>query len=340
LRKYNLFKEVQMLLSPIMPAAPDSVELAMHIPDGFLNLAISVIFWLVTIALLAIATRRTQNELGERQIPLMGIMAAFIFAAQMINFPVAGGTSGHMLGGALAAIVLGPWAGMLVMASVIGLQALLFQDGGLLVMGANIFNMGLLTVLIGYGLYRSVAGQSRGVRLTVSGVAAWLSVMAGALSTSLQLWLSGTSPLGIVMPAMLGVHALIGLGEALITVAALAFIMQTRPTLLEPTEVKARGGYGWVVAGLIVTLVVVLFSPLASANPDGLERVAEDLGFIGLGANAPYAILPDYTIPFLGETSLSTIVAGAIGALVVAAVAVGVGRLLRRRPAKPATEAG
>jgi cobalt/nickel transport system permease protein len=329
-----------MLLSPIMPAAPDSVELAMHIPDGFLNLAISVIFWLVTIALLAIATRRTQNELGERQIPLMGIMAAFIFAAQMINFPVAGGTSGHMLGGALAAIVLGPWAGMLVMASVIGLQALLFQDGGLLVMGANIFNMGLLTVLIGYGLYRSVAGQSRGVRLTVSGVAAWLSVMAGALSTSLQLWLSGTSPLGIVMPAMLGVHALIGLGEALITVAALAFIMQTRPTLLEPTEVKARGGYGWVVAGLIVTLVVVLFSPLASANPDGLERVAEDLGFIGLGANAPYAILPDYTIPFLGETSLSTIVAGAIGALVVAAVAVGVGRLLRRRPAKPATEAG
>lgn len=329
-----------MLLSPIMPAAPDSVELAMHIPDGFLNLAISVIFWLVTIALLAIATRRTQNELGERQIPLMGIMAAFIFAAQMINFPVAGGTSGHMLGGALAAIVLGPWAGMLVMASVIGLQALLFQDGGLLVMGANIFNMGLLTVLIGYGLYRSVAGQSRGVRLTVAGVAAWLSVMAGALSTSLQLWLSGTSPLGVVMPAMLGVHALIGLGEALITVAALAFIMQTRPTLLEPTEVKARGGYGWVVAGLIVTLVVVLFSPLASANPDGLERVAEDLGFIGLGANAPYAILPDYTIPFLGETSLSTIVAGAIGALAVATVAVGVGRLLRRRPAKPATEAG
>jgi cobalt/nickel transport system permease protein len=139
------------------------------------------------------------------------------------------------------------------------------------------------------------------------------------------------------MPAMLGVHALIGLGEALITVAALAFIMQTRPTLLEPTEVKARGGYGWVVAGLIVALVVVLFSPLASANPDGLERVAENLGFISLGADAPYTILPDYTIPFLGETSLSTIVAGVIGALVVAAVAVGVGRLLRR-PAKPATE--
>jgi cobalt/nickel transport system permease protein len=328
-----------MLFSPIIPTALDSVELALHIPDGFLSLAISVIFWLVTIALLAIATRRTQNELGERQIPLMGIMAAFIFAAQMINFPVAGGTSGHMLGGALAAIVLGPWAGMLVMASVIGLQALLFQDGGLLVMGANIFNMGLLTALIGYGLYRSVAGQSRGVRLTVAGVAAWLSVMVGALATALQLWLSGTSPLAIVMPAMLGVHALIGIGEALITVAALAFIMQTRPNLLEPTAVKARGGYGWVIAGVAIVLIVVLLAPLASANPDGLERVAEDLNFIGLGADAPYAILPDYTIPFLGETSLSTIVAGTVGALVVAAVAVGVGRLLRR-PAKPATEAG
>ena len=106
------------------------------------------------------AIRRTQSTLGERQIPLMGVMAAFIFAAQMINFPVAGGTSGHLLGGALAAIVLGPWAGMLVMTSVIAVQALLFQDGGLLVMGANILNMGLLTVLIGYGLYR---GRSRAV---------------------------------------------------------------------------------------------------------------------------------------------------------------------------------
>jgi cobalt/nickel transport system permease protein len=328
-----------MLFSPIMPMIPDSVELALHIPDGFLNLAVSAIFWIVTIALLALATRRTQNELGERQIPLMGLMAAFIFAAQMINFPVAGGTSGHLLGGALAAIVLGPWAGMLVMASVIALQALLFQDGGLLVMGANIFNMGLLTALIGFGLYRSVVKQNRRVRLVVAGVAAWLSVMAGALATALQLWLSGTSPLAIVMPAMLGVHTLIGIGEALITAAALAFIMQTRPGLLEAKEVQSRGGRGWVVAGLVIALIVVLFAPLASANPDGLERVAQDFGFIGSGIQAPFEILPNYTVPILGETSLSTIVAGVIGALIVAAVAVGVGRLLRRSP-RPASKSG
>lgn len=303
---------------------------ALHIPDGFLSLPIALLCWVLAIMLLAIAIRQSQSTLGERQIPLMGVMAAFIFAAQMINFPVAGGTSGHLLGGALAAIVLGPWAGMLVMASVIAVQALLFQDGGLLVMGANILNMGLLTALIGYGLYRGVTGQSRGVRLVVAGVAAWLSVMAGALTTSLELWLSGTSALRIVVPAMLGVHALIGIGEALITVAALAFIMQTRPDLLE-AEGEPEGGLGWVVAGLIVALVVVLLAPLASVNPDGLERVAINMGFIEQGAGAPYEILPDYTIPLLGETALSTILAGAIGALVVAALTIIVVRLLRRQ---------
>lgn len=302
---------------------------AMHIPDGFLSLPIALFCWGATIVLLAMAIRRTRDELGERQVPLMGVMAAFIFAAQMINFPVAGGTSGHLLGGALAAITLGPWAGMLVMASVIGVQGLLFQDGGLVVMGANILNMGLLAVLIGYGLYRGVAGQSRGVRLTVAGVAAWLSVMTAALATSLELWLSGTSALRIVIPAMLGVHALIGIGEALITVAALAFIMQTRPDLLE-AKAEARGGRGWVVAGLIVSLIVVFLAPLASADPDGLERVAIDLGFIGYGVGASYQILPDYTIPLLGETALSTILAGAIGMVVVAALTVIAVRLLRR----------
>ncbi len=319
-------------VSPASYLAGATDNPAMHIPDGFLSLAISLLCWLVAIALLAIAIRRTQGELGERQIPLMGVMAAFIFAAQMINFPVAGGTSGHLLGGALVAIALGPWAGMLVMASVIGVQALLFQDGGLLVMGANILNMGLLTALVGYGLYRGVIGQSRGVRLAVAGVAAWLSVMTAALATSLELWLSGTSALGIVVPAMLGVHALIGIGEALITVAALAFILQTRPDLLETAKAveKARGGRGWVVAGLAVTLVVVLLAPLASADPDGLERVAIDMGFIERGASAPYQILPDYTIPILGETALSTILAGTIGALGVAALTVVVVWLLRR----------
>src|SRR5512135_543607 len=140
----------------------------MHIPDGFLSLLISAFCWILTIALDGIAIARTNKSLGERQVPLMGIMAAFIFAAQMINFPMAGGTSGHLLGGALAAITLGPWGGMLAMASVIIVQGLLFQDGGLLVMGGNILNMGLLTVVVGYGLYRSAAGRSRRARLAAA----------------------------------------------------------------------------------------------------------------------------------------------------------------------------
>ncbi|MEN9936447.1 MAG: hypothetical protein RLZZ387_3026 [Chloroflexota bacterium] len=322
-----------MQFTQIAPALPaDVFGLTLHIPDGFLNLAVSLICWVLTIGLLGLAVRQTQEELGERQVPLMGVMAAFIFAAQMINFPVAGGTSGHLLGGALAAITLGPWAGMLVMASVIGVQALLFQDGGLLAMGANILNMGLLTALIGFGLYRGVAGRARGVRLAVAGVAAWLSVMAGALATALQLWLSGTAELQIVVPAMLGVHALIGIGEALITVAALSFIERTRPDILSP-EQQSGGGRGWVVGGLAAALAVVLISPLASADPDGLERVAQDIGFLDRGQSAPYEIIPDYTVPFLGETPLSTIVAGLFGALVVAGLAVLLVRVIRRRDA-------
>jgi cobalt/nickel transport system permease protein len=304
----------------------------LHIPDGFLSLVVSIISWAITAPILSLAISRSNKALGDRQVPLMGVMAAFIFAAQMINFPVAGGTSGHLLGGALAAITLGPWAGMLVMTAVIAVQALLFQDGGLLVMGANILNMGLLTVAIGYGLYRAVSSvRSRSLKLAVAGIAAWLSVMAGALFTSLQLWLSGTSPLQVVIPTMLSVHALIGVGEALITVAALTFILQTRPDLLGENSASASGSRGWVLAGVLVSLAVLSLTPLASTDPDGLERVATDLGFLSQGASAPYRLIPDYSLPFLGETHLSTVLAGTIGLAVVGAIIVLLGQGLKAK---------
>ena len=302
----------------------------MHIPDGFLSLTVSIVCWVITTITLSIAISRSNKSLGERQIPLMGVMAAFIFAAQMINFPVAGGTSGHLLGGALAAITLGPWAGMLVMTAVIAVQGLLFQDGGLLVMGANILNMGLVTVVIGYGLYRAASGGKRTLRLTVAGIAAWLSVMAGALFTSLQLWLSGTSQLQVVIPAMLAVHALIGVGEALITVAALTLILQTRPDLLDENSASAKGSRGWVVAGVLIALVVVLLSPLASANPDGLNRVAMNLGFIHT-AQTYIGPLAGYKVPFFESLSISKIAAGAIGLAVVGAVIVLLGQGLKAK---------
>jgi cobalt/nickel transport system permease protein len=306
----------------------------LHIPDGFLTIAVSLIFWLFTIIMVGLAVSKTNQSLGEKQIPIMGVMAAFIFAAQMLNFPIAGGTSGHFLGGALAAIVLGPWAGILVMTAVVGIQAMLFQDGGLLVMGANIFNMGILTAVIGYGLFRLTVHQKKGLRLAGAGIGAWIATMAAALITSLQLWLSGTTRLEIVLPAMLGVHALIGAGEALITVAALTYIGQTRPDVLDLENPAKEGGRGWIISGVIISLLAILISPLASTDPDGLEKVASDLGFLGSGLNAPFQLLPDYSIPFLGETAISTILAGLVGMIVLIGLVVLLGRNLRHRSQK------
>lgn len=309
-----------------MPIFASIAEL--HIPDGFLSVAISVVCWVVTLITLYFAVQKAQNKFDERLVPLAGIMAAFIFAAQMLNFPVAGGTSGHFIGAALATIVLGPWLGILVMAAVIILQALLFQDGGLVVMGANVLVMGVVPAFVGYGLTRSFLNRPKGQRLAVIAVASWLSIMAAAFITALLLWLSGTSALGVVVPAMLGIHALVGIGEALITAAAYAFIVQTRPELVE--RGKTSGGRNWVVGGVLIALFVVFFAPLASGSPDGLEWVAGENGFLQTAQDAPFEILPDYTVPFLGDGAFSTIAAGIIGALVVFAIAFVVVRTLRR----------
>ncbi len=309
-----------------MLALPANILL--HIPDGFLHVLVSLVCWLLALAVLAMAVSRTRRDLDERLIPLAGIVAAFIFAAQMLNFPVAGGTSGHFVGAALAVIVLGPWLGVLAMTAVIAVQALLFQDGGLVVMGANILVMGVVPGFVAYYVYRLGAGRAWGTRLVLAGAAAWLSVMAAALVTALLLAFSGTSSLAVVLPAMLGVHALIGIGEALITVAALTFIRATRPSLLEDGAEAGRGGL--VVAGLAVALVLVLLAPFASGHPDGLEWVAETSGFLDTARSAPYAILPDYTVPFLGQTSLSTIAAGVVGVLLVAGIVMVAMRAMRR----------
>ena len=300
----------------------------LHIPDGFLSLVVSIICWLAAVAVLTIAVRRSQASLDDRLVPLAGIKAAFIFAGQMINFPVAGGTSGHLVGAALATIVLGPWLGILVMAAVLILQALMFQDGGLVAMGANIIVMGVVPALVGYGLYRASARRPFNQRLVVAGVAGWLSVISGAFVVALLLWLSGTVSLGVVLPAMLGWHMLIGLGEAVVTVGALAFIQNARPQLLDQAETSS--GPGWIIGGVVISLLVVLLAPLASANPDGLEYVAAQSGFLGTAQDALFSVLPDYTVPALGDGALSTIVAGLIGALMLAAIVYLISRVLRK----------
>jgi cobalt/nickel transport system permease protein len=207
----------------------------MHIPDGFLSGDVAAATGVVAAVAVGYGLRRADDRLDDSQIPLLGVTAAFVFAAQMLNFPVAGGTSGHFLGAALAAILLGPWLACVVLAVVLGVQAFVFADGGITALGANVTNMGVLGALVVGGLMRGarvVLPRTRGVFLGVSGVGAWLAVMAGALGTSAVLAASGTIGFGTVAPAMLGVHALIGIGEAVITVAALAAILATRPDLV------------------------------------------------------------------------------------------------------------
>ncbi|NIS81150.1 MAG: cobalamin biosynthesis protein CbiM [Anaerolineales bacterium] len=310
---------------------------ALHLPDGFLLTWISLVGWGLALFVIAASIRQTRAQLGERQIPLMGVLAAFIFAAQSINFPVAAGTSGHLLGGTLAAIVMGPWAATLVMTSVIAVQGFLFQDGGLLVMGWNILNTGVITAFVGYGVYmlvRRLTGNSSRSRLVAGSVGAWLSVQMGAIATAFELALSGTTPLRLGLPAMMSVHMLIGLGEALITVGAIALLQNTRPEVLEAGETApGRRGAGLVVVGLFVAITLAFFSPLASPNPDGLEYVAKRQGFHGLSSNSIYEIMPHYTLPFVADAALTTVLAVALGTLIVFAFAWLVGRTSTRREA-------
>jgi cobalt/nickel transport system permease protein len=292
----------------------------MHIPDGFLSTLVSIVFWVISVIGIAFAVRKTSKELDEKQAPLMGILAAAIFAGQMLNFSVTGGTSGHLLGAALATILLGPWASILVMTTVVSVQAIVFQDGGLLALGTNIFNMAILGTAVAYAVYRLLMKliKQQPVGLLVSGfAAAWASIFVASLACALQLSLSGTSPANIAVPAMGLIHALIGIGEGLITVGALAFVSATRKELVLPTEKKTDGTVGIMIFGGILTIALAIISPLASSHPDGLEWVAEQNGFIGSAQDALYEIIPDYVMPGIASESLATIIAGVIGAAMV-----------------------
>ena len=317
-----------MLLKPV----------GMHIPDGFLSIGMAIILWLLSIAVVAIALRRVSQDLDERRIPLMGVLAAAIFAGQMLNFAVAGGTSGHLMGAALAAILLGPWAAILVMTTVVGIQALIFQDGGLLALGGNIFNMGVVGVTVSYFVYRTtrhLLGSFSWGRLASSFLAAWFSIEIVALAVGLQLALSGTSPANIAIPAMAAIHAVIGAGEGLITLGAIAFLAATRPDLAEAgAKSQPAGRLVWGI-GLLVSLAIVVGSPLASSNPDGLEwvaaQVAAQKGFLNSAQGPLFKVIPDYALPGVSNEALATILAGIIGTLVVFGTALGMAYARRRR---------
>jgi len=299
----------------------------MHIPDGFLDSKTAVAAAVLAATGLGVALRQARLHLPPRRVPLLGLAAAFVFAAQMINFPVAGGTSGHLIGAVLAAVLLGPSAAVIVISAVLIVQCLMFADGGISALGANIFNMGVIGGVGGWAIYRVVSRLVKGLFgcVVAATFAAWCSTVMASIACAGELAVSRTVRWSVALPAMAGVHMLIGIGEGLITALVLVAIARARPELLQPDEAAGRTrSYGTVVAyGGVIALGLALFvSPLASRWPDGLDRTAEVLGFKEK-AVAPIvpAPIPDYKMPGMHWSTLGTSIAGAVGTVVVFALA-------------------
>ncbi|MBQ1001593.1 MULTISPECIES: energy-coupling factor ABC transporter permease [Streptomyces] len=341
----------------------------MHVPDGFIDAPTSAVTGVVAAAAVAVSLRGARRELDERTAPLAGLVAAFIFAVQMLNFPVAAGTSGHLLGGALAAILVGPYTGVLCVSVVLLMQSILFADGGLTALGVNITNMAIVTTVVAYAVFRllvKVLPRGRRSITVASFAAALLSVPAAALAFTLMFAVGGTTDvsLGKVLTAMVGVHVLIGLGEATITALTVGAVVAVRPDLVygardlrqrlrlrvngelvdapaaEPAPVAARSPRKIWAVGLVTSLVLAGFvSFYASASPDGLEKVAADHGIDKKAEDHAVADSPlaDYGVKDVTDARLSGGLAGVIGVgvTVVAGSAV-FWAVRRRRAAGPA----
>lgn len=302
----------------------------MHIPDAVLSPAVAAATGIVGAAGFAFGLRRLERQSGEKTVVLMGMMSAFLFAAQMVNFPVFPGVSGHLLGGLLASVLLGPWAGACAVGAVLIVQCLVFSDGGLTAIGANFINMGLIGAIGGYAIYspiRRLIGGRRGVLLG-SMIAAWLSVILAAGAFAAELAAGGRGAFWPVLGWMALVHAVIGVGESVITGVVVRFVLLTRPDLIYGAEARhtpsvARWGQAGF-AGLAIALAVAVFvAPFACDSPDGLEHVGDKLGF--LRQNTPAfltGLFPDGKWKILGgdHFRIATAAAGAVGTLCVFAV--------------------
>jgi len=310
----------------------------MHIPDGFIDGKTAATTALLSAAGVGLALRQVRRRLAPRRVPLLGLAAAFLFAAQMVNFPVAGGTSGHLLGGVLAAALLGPSAAIVVLTTVLIVQCFLFADGGVLALGANIFNMAIVGVAGGYTIYRGVCRALPGTRGQVAAVAfaGWCSTVLASISCAGQLAWSGTVAWPAGFTAMALVHMLIGIGEGLIGALVFLAIQRTRPDLTGESNGSApsRRWGEWVGYGLLAVLGIAVFvAPFACPWPDGLESVAAKLGFdhraVHLRVPAP---APDYQMPGVRWAAGATALAGAAGTVVVFGLALLLARWLVREP--------
>lgn len=314
----------------------------MHIPDAVLSPSVAAVTGVVGAAGFFYGLRRLERQSGEKTVVLMGMMSAFLFAAQMVNFPVFPGVSGHLLGGLLASVLLGPWAGACVIGAVLIVQCLMFGDGGVTALGANFVNMGLIGALGGYMIYapirRAIPGRT-GILLG-SMIAAWLSVILASGAFAVELTLGGRGSFFTVLGWMTLVHAAIGLGEALITGIVVRFVLLTRPDLIYDSEEAPASATRWgqvVFAGLAVSLTVAVFlAPFASSWDDGLEHVGGKLGFLKEDMPAVLAgLIPDYEWKILGPDRLgvATAAAGVVGTLAVFCVGLLLARaFVRKKP--------
>ncbi len=311
----------------------------MHIPDGFLDFRTAATAAAMAGAGLAFALRDVRTRLPARRVPLIGLAAAFVFAAQMINFPVAAGTSGHLIGAALVTVLLGPGPAIVAMTSVLLLQSLMFADGGITALGANVLNLAVIAPAVAalvYALLRRLLGPGPRSMLVAAGCAAWCSTLAAALACAAQLAASGIVPWTTVLPAMGAVHMVIGLAEAVITMLVLAVIARARPEFFSGAGSDGGGRRAMAAYGATAAIALAVFvAPFASSMPDGLEHVAERLGFTALAAGSRTAApMPDYSVEALAGSSvwLSTVIAGGVGTLIVFGVAWLLARALTSRP--------
>jgi len=292
-----------------------------HIPDGMLQAPTWIGAWLGSAGVLAFAIREVRKRLTDGTIVMMAVLAALIFALQMLNFPVAGGTSGHFAGGAAAAIVLGVWPAMLVMAAVVTVQALVFADGGITALGANMLTLAVIGPLVGRALYLAVTRLPalRDRKAAAAFAASWAACVASAMGAGVLVWLSGRVPLGPALGAMGLVHALIGIGEGAITAGLVSYLLAVRPDLLaagERPRASARHVRATVLGIGAVALLAVGLSFLASARPDGLERVYDRFGAAFDATPLFGGPMPDYVVPGVGNEAIAGVLAGLVGVIV------------------------
>ncbi len=297
----------------------------MHVPDGFMNVTMSAATGVISFGTLWAYIRSAKDLIADKFIALTGMMSALIFVLQMINFPIAAGTSGHLLGGALAVIVLGPRLGLICLSVVVIIQSLLFADGGLSALGVNVLNMAIVTSTTSWFIVKNwikFIGKNKTSIVSVSVLAGILSVVFSSIAFTIQYAIGGTIsiPVGTVLLAMVTTHFIIGFGEGIITAFIITLLIRVRPDLIYAYERSDENTTKVSFYGLFIILILLLslVTPFASSSPDGLESVAEDFGFTQ--TDGIVLLLDDYGISAVNNNFISTVLSALLGVTVLAVI--------------------